>query len=185
MMRFALTMIATLLPVALAQAADMPGVQDIASKLAAPQSAPPSEAQTRSFFTKPPDNSRGITITDAKPDAPPAVDLNVNFEFNSAKLTAEGAVLVGNLGRALKDPRLTGKRFRIEGHTDAKGGDAYNQSLSERRAEAVRGELISSYGVDAARVESIGFGKSQLLDRANPEAGVNRRVRVINLGDAK
>ena len=42
MMRFALTMIATLLPVALAQAADMPGVQDIASKLAAPQSAPPS-----------------------------------------------------------------------------------------------------------------------------------------------
>ena len=181
MMRFAITMIATLLPVALAQAADMPGAQDIASKLA----APPSEAQTRSFFAKPPDNSRGITITDAKPDAPPAVVLNVIFEFNSAKLTAEGGVLVGNLGRALKDPRLTGKRFRIEGHTDAKGGDAYNQSLSERRAEAVRRELIASYGVDAARVESIGFGKSQLLDRANPEAEANRRVRVINLGDAK
>ena len=181
MMRFAITMIATLLPVALAQAADMPGAQDIASKLA----APPSEAQTRSFFAKPPDNSRGITITDAKPDAPPAVVLNVIFEFNSAKLTAEGGVLVGNLGRALKDPRLTGKRFRIEGHTDAKGGDVYNQSLSERRAEAVRRELIASYGVDAARVESIGFGKSQLLDRANPEAEANRRVRVINLGDAK
>ena len=181
MMRFAITMIATLLPVALAQAADMPGAQDIASKLA----APPSEAQTRSFFAKPPDNSRGITITDAKPDAPPAVVLNVIFEFNSAKLTAEGGVLVGNLGRALKDPRLTGKRFRIEGHTDAKGGDAYNQSLSERRAEAVRRELIASYGVDAARVESIGFGKSQLLDRANPEAEANRRVRVINLGDLK
>ena len=181
MMRFAIAMIATLLPVALAQAADIPGAQDIASQLV----APPSEAQTRSYFAKPPDNSRGITITDAKPDAPPAVVLNVIFEFNSAKLTAEGGVLVGNLGRALKDPRLTGKRFRIEGHTDAKGGDVYNQSLSERRAEAVRRELIASYGVDAARVESIGFGKSQLLDRANPEAEANRRVRVINLGDAK
>ena len=177
-----------LLMVVLAQtgfalAADnMPGAEDIAAKLAAPP-APSSGPQTRSFFNQ--DSSRGITVTNAKADEPPAIDLNINFEFNSAKLTPEGSVLVGNLGRALKDPRLAGKRFRIEGHTDGKGSDAYNQALSERRADAVRRELVALHNVDAARLEALGFGKSRLLDALNPEAAANRRVRVINLGGAQ
>jgi len=178
MMRFIFSMIAAVLVAATVQAEGMRDAQDIASKaqdIASKLAIPPSQGWTRP----------GIVMThpEGKPDAPLAVDLNVNFEFNSAKLKAEGAVLVGNLGRVLNYPRLTGKRFRIEGHTDAKGSDAYNQSLSERRAEAVRYQLISVYRVDPARLESVGFGKSQLLDRANPEAGVNRRVRVINLGE--
>ncbi len=169
----------------IALAADkMPGADDIAAKLAAPPAQTPSSgAQTRSFFNQ--DYSRGITVTNAKTDEPPAIDLNIHFEFNAAKLTQEGSVLVGNLGRALKDPRLAGKRFRIEGHTDGKGSDAYNRALSERRADAVRRELVALHGVDAARIEALGFGKSRLLDALNAEAAANRRVRVINLGGAQ
>jgi outer membrane protein OmpA-like peptidoglycan-associated protein len=156
-----------------AQAADVPSADDIAGKLAAPP--PSSSPATRSF-------GRGISVPNAKPDAPPTIDLSINFEFNSAELTPEGKVLVGNLGRALKDKRLAGARFRIEGHTDAKGEDAYNQALSERRAETVRRTLIASFGADSARIESVGLGEKQLLDAANPESGANRRVRVVNLG---
>jgi outer membrane protein OmpA-like peptidoglycan-associated protein len=180
--KFRLLLLVVLAQAGIAMAADsMPGADDIAAKLAAPP--PSSGAQTRSFFNQ--DSSRGITVTNAKPDEPPAIDLNINFEFNSARLTPEGSVLVGNLGRALKDPRLAGKRFRIEGHTDGKGSDAYNQALSERRADAVRRELVALHNVDAARIEALGFGKSRLLDALNPEAAANRRVRVINLGGAQ
>ena len=125
---------------------------------------------------------RGIAIPDAKPDEPPSMNLNINFEFDSAALTSDGKVLVGNLGRALKDPRLAGQKFIIEGPTDGKGNDAYNKALSERRAEAVRKELIAQHGADASRVEAIGFGKTQLLDKANAESWVNRRVKVVNKG---
>ena len=126
--------------------------------------------------------SRGLPIPEAKPDEPPSMNLNINFEFDSAALTSDGKVLVGNLGRALKDPRLAGQKFIIEGHTDGKGTDAYNKALSERRAETVRKELISQHGADASRVEAIGFGKTQLLDKANAESWVNRRVKVVNKG---
>jgi outer membrane protein OmpA-like peptidoglycan-associated protein len=110
------------------------------------------------------------------------MNLNINFEFDSAALTSDGKVLVGNLGRALKDPRLAGQKFIIEGHTDGKGSDTYNKALSERRAETVRKELIGQHGADASRVEAIGFGKTQLLDKANAESWVNRRVKVVNKG---
>jgi outer membrane protein OmpA-like peptidoglycan-associated protein len=162
----------------LANASDLPGTEDITARLAVPFSG----AKSRSFSSNQSEKSRGLTNVEAKPDALPAIDLNINFEFDSARLTSEGHVLVGNLGRALKDQRLAGQRFRIEGHTDGKGQDIYNQPLSERRADTVRRELISLYGVDAARIDAVGFGKNQLRDTVNPESSVNRRVRVVNLG---
>lgn len=165
----------------LAWATDMPSANDIASKLAAPTGqAPVSGPQSRSLFGQGP--GRGITVNNAKPEEPAAIDLNIHFEFDSARLTNEGSVLVGNLGRALKDPRLVGKRFRIEGHTDGQGSQAYNQALSERRAAAVRRELMAVHGVDPAQLDALGLGKSQLLDPSQPLAAANRRVRVINLG---
>lgn len=156
-----------------AQNKAMPTSEDIASKLVSPP-------QSRSM--QPDIKPRGITNTEAIPEEAPSMNLNINFEFDSAALTSEGRVLVGNLGRALKDPRLIGQKFIIEGHTDGKGTDAYNKFLSERRAEAVKKELIAQHGADASRVEAIGYGKSQLLDKANADSWVNRRVKVVNKG---
>ncbi len=152
-------------------AQNIPSSGEIASKLA---------PLSRSMSTEV--SPRGIAIPDAKPDEPPSMNLNINFEFDSAALTSDGKVLVGNLGRALKDPRLAGQKFIIEGHTDAKGSDAYNMTLSERRAESVKKELIAQHGADASRVEEIGLGKKQFLDKANAESWVNRRVKVVNKG---
>jgi outer membrane protein OmpA-like peptidoglycan-associated protein len=76
---------------------------------------------------------------------------------------------------------------RIEGHTDAKGGDAYNQKLSERRAAAVKGWLIGKEGVQKVTFVTRGFGaKSPSAPNANEDGSdnpngrqKNRRVEII------
>ena len=86
-----------------------------------------------------------------------------------------------NLGRALSSPELKGGTFLVGGHTDAKGGDAYNQRLSERRAEEVKRFLMQKFGLAAEGLVTAGYGKEQLKDVANPLAGENRRVQITNL----
>ena len=75
---------------------------------------------------------------------------------------------------ALKDQRLAGTKFAIDGHTDASGGEDYNIGLSERRAEAVIAYLAAQ-GVDSATLTAHGYGKSKprVADPLSPE---NRRV---------
>ena len=129
-------------------------------------------AKTRSF--------RGVTVEGD--DKPPSFDLHVPFDYNSDKLKPDAILILRRLGEALKDPKLSGYRFRLAGHTDARGTAAYNQQLSERRAGAVRDYLIFQYDLDPKRIESIGYGKSQLADPAHPDDAINRRVQVTNIG---
>jgi outer membrane protein OmpA-like peptidoglycan-associated protein len=87
-------------------------------------------------------NLRTITIDDRRRVAEivsrsPSIDLDVTFANNSAIIGPEAVPTLVTLGRALGRPELKGATFLIGGHTDAAGSDAYNQSLSERRAEAV------------------------------------------------
>ncbi|HUF29395.1 MAG TPA: OmpA family protein [Gemmatimonadaceae bacterium] len=74
-------------------------------------------------------------------------------------------------------------QIAVEGHTDATGGDEYNQRLSEQRAAAVRVQLIDG-GVDANRVTSRGFGKTTPVATNETAAGrqQNRRVEIVVLG---
>jgi outer membrane protein OmpA-like peptidoglycan-associated protein len=126
--------------------------------------------------------NRGISVSGRNTaEAPLAVDLYVNFAYNSADLTGDARITLDQLGGALKDPRLAAFAFMVAGHTDAKGGVEYNQKLSERRAAAVRDYMISQYGIADERLSAVGYGKSQLLDPSRPEDGVNRRVQIINL----
>jgi OmpA-OmpF porin, OOP family len=128
---------------------------------------------------------RGITVkpmTDLEAEQP-AADLAVNFDFNSATLTPTARKILDNLAAAMTSD-LDAYKFELEGHTDASGSDAYNQALSERRAQAVREYLVEQHHVQPQRLEAVGKGERDLLDPANPDAAVNRRVRVINLGSS-
>ena len=69
----------------------------------------------------------------------------------------------------------------VYGHTDSTGSDAYNQALSERRADAVKRYLMQNYDVAGADLVTVGYGKSKLKDPSHPLAEVNRRVQVINM----
>jgi len=85
-----------------------------------------------------------------------------------------------NLGTALRSGDLKGVVFLVAGHTDAKGGDVYNQALSERRAEAVRRFLVQKFGLASENIVPIGFGNTQLKNPNDPYAGENRRVQIVN-----
>ena len=127
-------------------------------------------------------HSRGITVQgEPAPEQETTVNLIVNFDFNSAHLSNDGMIALDSLGKALSDPVLRSERFRIEGHTDAMGSDAYNQKLSEERAAAVRSYLAQNFGLDAAKFEVLGLGKTRLYDAADPMAAINRRVLVTKL----
>jgi outer membrane protein OmpA-like peptidoglycan-associated protein len=116
--------------------------------------------------------------------ANPAVNLTVNFATGSAELTPDAIHTLDELGRALASKDLTGYRFRIEGHTDTVGTHDHNQTLSERRAEAVVDYVARKYGVDPGRLQAVGMGETGLLVQTPPQTAEprNRRVQVINLG---
>jgi outer membrane protein OmpA-like peptidoglycan-associated protein len=113
----------------------------------------------------------------------PSIDLEVNFDYNSDNIGSKAAPQVTALGEALSSSDLKGSTFILAGHTDAKGGDTYNQGLSERRAEAVRRFLAEKYGIDASNLVTVGYGKTQLKNPSGPFASENRRVQVINASD--
>jgi outer membrane protein OmpA-like peptidoglycan-associated protein len=107
---------------------------------------------------------------------------NILFDFNSAELKRESLAQLEEMGKALlllaRERRM---RFRIEGHTDAKGSDAYNQSLSQRRAAAVVRHLIGRHAVPRSNLRGIGLGESRPVASNKTIAGqaLNRRVVVV------
>ena len=107
-----------------------------------------------------------------------AVDLLINFEFDSADLQPKGAKDLDQLVMALKDASMAKLTFVIEGHTDSKGTEEYNLELSKRRAQSVVSYLVRN-GVGSERLESKGLGFSQPYYPQRPEAAENRRVRIV------
>ena len=111
----------------------------------------------------------------------PKIDLEINFDYNSADISTKSLPAVQALGRALTNPDLKGSTFVVAGHTDAAGGEGYNQELSERRADSIKRYLVDKYGITGSDLVTVGYGKSKLKDSANPLAEVNRRVQVVNM----
>lgn len=123
----------------------------------------------------------GAASAPAGPPAdPPSLSLAIPFEANSARLRPESGPLLGDLVAAMLSPELQAHRFVIEGHTDARGAAAANQRLSLQRAQEVRLYLVT-LGVAPERLRAVGRGASEPVNRADPRAPENRRVRVVTL----
>src|SRR5690606_37979085 len=99
----------------------------------------------------------------------------VNFGFDSSDLTSSAKANLDKLAEVLKNNPDT--NINIYGHTDSKGTEAYNQSLSERRAASVRSYLISK-GVASSRMITMGVGENEPIATNDTDAGraENRRV---------
>jgi len=152
--------------------AQAPATTAVAAPAPAPAAAPAPAQKTAA--TAP--------AAGAPTQAVAAVAINIMFDFNSDKLTPQGKQILDNLGQALNSERLKGSRFMLEGHTDSKGSDGYNQGLSERRAWSAMEYLVTAHKVDRSRLQTVGKGESEPLDPSNPERDINRRVQVMNLG---
>lgn len=101
--------------------------------------------------------------------------LNLTFGLNSAELTAADRAMLDELIPVLKD--LPYIRGMVAGYTDSSGAEAYNQALSERRANAVRDYLIAN-GVSGDEFTAVGYGEANpVADNATAEGrAANRRV---------
>ena len=118
------------------------------------------------------DTARGLIVS--MPD--------VLFDFNKYTLKPEARERLARIsGIVLAYPDL---KLEIDGYTDSIGSDEYNQTLSDKRSEAVRDYLTSS-GVSANNVTSRGFGKADPVADNSTAAGrqLNRRVEMIVSGD--
>ena len=104
------------------------------------------------------------------------VELDVKFDFDKADVKQDSYSDIENLAEFMKQYPQTATT--VEGHTDSTGNAAYNQKLSERRAAAVRDTLVNQYGVEANRVNAVGYGKDRpVADNATNEGrAINRRV---------
>ena len=125
----------------------------------APKAAP--KAEPRAVPAPPPAPMAKEAPKPEAPKKPAVVNLASTelFEFNKAVLTPEARKkideeVIAKLG-ALRDVRY----IIVNGHADRLGSAQYNQRLSEKRADAVRAYLVSK-GVDAGKVETLGFGKT-------------------------
>ena len=85
------------------------------------------------------------------------------------------------LGKALSNPDLKGSTFVVAGHTDAIGAEAYNQELSERRADTIKKYLTEKYGIAGSDLVTVGYGESKPKDANVPMDPANRRVQVVNM----
>jgi Outer membrane protein and related peptidoglycan-associated (lipo)proteins len=109
------------------------------------------------------------------------IDLDIQFDYNSDKITTNSMPSVQALGKALSDANLKGSTFVVAGHTDAIGGEAYNQDLSERRADTIKRYLTEKYGINGTDLVAVGYGKTKPKDPNAPMDPVNRRVQVVNM----
>jgi len=142
---------------------------------------------------------RNAAVAQANAATVQSAQLQAEVDALKAKQTDRGIVLtLGdvlfdtgraslNPGAAMKLDRLAAflnehpdRRVQIEGFTDSVGGDAYNQDLSERRAEAVKAALTMR-GIDSSRIATEGYGKAYPVASNSDSGGrqLNRRVEVV------
>jgi len=107
-----------------------------------------------------------------------SVKLEMFFDNNSSAITNPDSAQIEEFAAFMA--KYPTAEAIIEGHTSVAGEADYNLMLSKKRAQAVRALLINDYGVDANRLQAIGYGETRLRNTANTIAAnkVNRRIEV-------
>lgn len=129
-----------------------------------------------------------IRITTAAPDTRSKLitegrltTYGITFDVNKADLRPDSYGTLKEIASVLKENPAV--NVKIIGHTDSDGDDALNLDLSKRRAESVRNQLSSKFGIDASRMQTEGAGETKPVAPNDTPAGkaMNRRVEFIKL----
>ncbi|MFW5921177.1 MAG: OmpA family protein [Polyangiales bacterium] len=111
------------------------------------------------------------------------IEQKIHFEFDKAKIRPVSYPILDTVAQVLKDyPEIT---LEVQGHTDSRGSDRYNEKLSQKRAEAVRQYLIEQ-GIDRGRLVAKGYGETRPIESNRTQAGraANRRVEFVRTDEA-
>ena len=119
-------------------------------------------------------DTRSKLITEGK-----LVTYGITFDVNKADVKPESFGTLKSIADVLKENGPV--RVKIVGHTDSDGDDAKNMELSQRRAQSVKSELVSKFGIDASRMETEGAGETTPVAPNDTPANkaLNRRVEFV------
>ena len=120
------------------------------------------------------ENGCPIMLTEAV-----SIKMNVQFPSNSAILSEDNFSEIQKVADFMKQFDQT--TVTVEGYSDDRGRAAYNKSLSQRRADALRDTLVNHFKLDAQRVSAMGYGEESPIADNNTAAGraENRRVVAV------
>lgn len=109
--------------------------------------------------------------------------LNVDIQFNpdTPVIRPESYRAIGRIADALTNPALMSSTFVIVGRTDATGRRDNNLALSQRRAEAIRDALVTTFRISSKRLLALGLGEEQLLDADHPKSAVNQQAMIVTV----
>lgn len=101
----------------------------------------------------------------------------VLFDFDSTKVTSDIVSELGLMAEFIKNNRTS--NIVLEGHTDSRGSDTYNNKLSLERANTAKSILVNEYGVDSMKVKTVGYGESNPVDTNSTDQGRQNNRRVV------
>jgi OOP family OmpA-OmpF porin len=175
---------------ALAQAtAPAPAAEDLVGALAGLEAAPELDiAAIRQQAVDRPKSKETAQPLNRPPLVPellklPQITLDVLFDPDSSIIRPGSYRTLGRIADTLTDPALLPYRFLIVGHTESGGRRDHNLIVSQRRADAIRDVLVTTFKISVKRLQTLGLGEEQLRDAARPPAATNRRIQVVSLGN--
>ncbi len=160
----------------------------LAALLAATLAAVGCSSSKRVSTTPPPPPAPEQTETESPPPPPPpssdeGTEVKMSladafFDFDDASLRADAKTVLENNARYLESHGSS--KAIVEGHCDERGSVEYNLALGERRAKAAK-EFLVSYGIAAARLTTISYGKERPFDSGHDESSwsKNRRAHFV------
>jgi OOP family OmpA-OmpF porin len=114
----------------------------------------------------------------------PHFNVDVQFNPDTPIIRPESYRTLGRIADVLSDPALLRYGFLIVGHTEATGRREPNLTLSQRRADAVRDVLATTFRISPKRLQAVGLGEEQLQDAIHPTAAANRQIEVVTIRNA-
>lgn len=111
----------------------------------------------------------------------PQMNAEVQFNSDSPIIRPQSYRVIGRIADALYHPKLLPYGFLIVANTDSTGKREYNLTLSQRRADAIREVLVTTFKISPKRLQALGLGEEQLQDAAHPTAASNLRIQIITV----
>jgi outer membrane protein OmpA-like peptidoglycan-associated protein len=111
----------------------------------------------------------------------PHVNVDIQFNPDTPVIRPESYRTLGRIADALTNPALMSSTFLVVGRTDSTGRREINLMLSQRRAEAIRDALATTFKISPKRILAVGLGEEQLQDADHPKAAVNQQALIVTL----
>jgi OmpA-OmpF porin, OOP family len=112
----------------------------------------------------------------------PTFTVSIDFDSDTPVVRPSSYETVGRIADAMVQANLLAYGFLVVGHASSDGRREANAMLSQRRADAIRDSLVNTFKISSKRVQSLGLGEEQFVDRAHPASPANLQIQIVTIG---